>query len=136
MPRIQRATRLLCASLTGLLLPVTGHAADWSEAQKITVVMVDNRFQPDHVSFEQGETYDLHLENHGKDMHEFTAPAFLKAATIRDEKKLANGGTDIVVQPGQSVDILLVAPAKGQYSLICADHDWDGMTGSITVGGK
>jgi uncharacterized cupredoxin-like copper-binding protein len=136
MPRIPRATRLLCASLSGLLMTVSGHAADWSHAEKITVVMVDNRFQPDHVTFEQDETYDLHLENHGKDMHEFTAPAFLKAATIRDAKLLANGGTDIVVQPRQTVDIFLVAPAKGQYSLICADHDWDGMTGSITVGGK
>ena len=133
MPRIPRATRLLCASLSGLLMTVSGHAADWSHAEKITVVMVDNRFQPDHVTFEQDETYDLHLENHGKDMHEFTAPAFLKAATIRDAKLLANGGTDIVVQPGQTVDIFLVAPAKGQYSLICADHDWAGMVGVIKV---
>ena len=44
-----------------------------------------------------------------------------------------NGGTDLVVQPGQSVQILLIAPPKGQYSLICADHDWDGMVGSIAV---
>ena len=95
--------------------------------------MVDNRFQPDHITFIAGQTYQLRLENRGKDMHEFTAPAFLKAATIRDKTKLANGGTDIVVSPGQSVSVTLIAPRKGQYELKCADHDWDGMVGSITV---
>jgi hypothetical protein len=75
----------------------------------------------------------LLLENHGKDLHEFTAPAFLKAATVRDKRLLANGGTDVVVQSGKSVSILLIAPPKGHYDLTCADHDWDGMTGSITV---
>jgi uncharacterized cupredoxin-like copper-binding protein len=117
-----------------VLLPLAAHAADqWSEAKPMTVVMVDNRFEPDHLSFHAGQPYDLRLENHGKEMHEFTAPAFLKAATVKDKGLLANGGTDIVVQPGKSVDILMIAPPKGPYSLICADHDWDGMVGSITV---
>ena len=117
-----------------LLLPVLGHAADkWSQAQPMTVVMVDNRFQPDHLTFQSGQAYALTLENHGKEMHEFTASKFLKAATVRDKALLANGGTDIVVQPGETTRILLIAPPKGQYDLICADHDWDGMVGSITV---
>jgi uncharacterized cupredoxin-like copper-binding protein len=97
------------------------------------VIMVDNSFQPDHITFHAGQPYELRLENHGKDLHEFTAPAFLKAATIRDRKLLANGGTDIVVQPGKSVRVLLIAPPKGHYDLTCADHDWDGMVGNITV---
>jgi plastocyanin len=37
------------------------------------------------------------------------------------------------VQSGNSVSIFLIAPRKGQYDLTCADHDWDGMIGSITV---
>ena len=120
--------------LSLLALPVCAHAADpWAHPQVVTVIMVDNRFEPDHVTFEHGKTYQLHLENHGKDLHEFTAPAFLRAATIKDKHLLANGGKDIVVQPGKSTNILLIAPAKGQYDLICADHDWDGMVGSITV---
>jgi len=118
-----------------LLLPLGGaHAADrWSAAETMTVVMVDNRFEPDHLTFRAGRPYALRLENRGKDMHEFTAPKFLKAATVKDGRALSNGGTDIVVQPGKSVDILLIAPPKGQYELICADHDWDGMVGGITV---
>ena len=99
----------------------------------MTVVMVDNRFEPDHLTFHAGQPYDLRLENHGKEMHEFTAPAFWKAATVKDKTLLVNGGTDLVVQPGQSVQVLLIAPPKGHYNLICADHDWDGMVGSIAV---
>jgi uncharacterized cupredoxin-like copper-binding protein len=120
--------------LAAFPLAHSARAADpWGHAQVVTVVMVDNRFQPDHVTFEHGKAYELDLENRGKDMHEFTAPAFLKAATIKDKRLLANGGTDIVVQPGKSVRVLLIAPAKGPYKLTCADHDWDGMVGSITV---
>ena len=118
--------------LTALTLPAL--AADkWAHAEVMTVIMVDNRFQPDHLTFQAGKLYELRLENRGKDMHEFTAPAFLQAATIRDKQLLANGGKDIVVQAGKSVNIFLIAPAKGPYSLTCADHDWDGMVGSITV---
>jgi uncharacterized cupredoxin-like copper-binding protein len=109
-------------------------AADpWANARTITEVMVDNSFQPDHLTFHSGQPYALRLENHGKDMHEFTAPDFLRAATIRDRGRLANGGTDIVVQPGQSVTVFLIPGPKGEYDLHCADHDWDGMVGSITV---
>jgi plastocyanin len=109
-------------------------AADpWSRAQVMTVVMVDNSFQPDHLTFRSGQPYELRLENHGKDMHEFTAPAFLKAARVRDKRLLANGGTDIVVSSGKSVSIFLIPGPAGQYDLTCADHDWDGMVGGITV---
>jgi uncharacterized cupredoxin-like copper-binding protein len=120
--------------MAGLVPAIPAPAADRAANPPIvTVVMVDNRFQPDHVTFQQGQPYELRLENHGKEMHEFTAPAFFKAATIKDRHLMANGGTDVVVQPGQMVSIFLVAPPKGSYSLICADHDWDGMTGGIAV---
>ena len=99
----------------------------------MTVVLRDNRFEPATIVFHSGQSYDLRLENHGKEMHEFTAPAFLKASTIPDNHLLSNAGTDIVVQSGKSVVIGLIAPAKGHYDLICSDHDWDGMIGAITV---
>ncbi|MEA2744126.1 MAG: hypothetical protein QOG25_2497 [Acetobacteraceae bacterium] len=118
-----------------MALPVvpTGAADPWSSAQKIVVLLVDNRFEPDLLTFHAGQIYELRLENRGKELHEFTAPAFLKAATVRDKRLLSNGGGDVVVQSGNSVSIFLIAPRKGQYDLTCADHDWDGMIGSITV---
>lgn len=124
---------ILFAGLLSPLVIPAGAADQWSSAQKVVVVLADNRFEPDHLAFHAGQAYELRLENHGKDLHEFTAPAFLKAATVRDKRLLANGGTDVVVQSGKSVSILLIAPPKGHYDLTCADHDWDGMTGSITV---
>ncbi len=117
-----------------LAIPGLGHAADApARAETLTVVMVDNRFEPDHITFHAGHRYVLRLQNHSKDLHEFTAPAFWKAAVVRDRRLLSNDGTDVVVQPGKTVNIALVAPAKGHYDLTCADHDWDGMVGSITV---
>jgi uncharacterized cupredoxin-like copper-binding protein len=98
-----------------------------------TAATVDNGFQPDHITVHAGQPYILRLENHGKAMHEFTAPAFLKAAAIPDKRALATGGTDLVVPPGRTVSIALTAPAKGHDDLTCADHDCDGMVASITV---
>ncbi|HVY16692.1 MAG TPA: cupredoxin domain-containing protein [Rhodopila sp.] len=114
-----------------LLLSSSAWAAPKPET--VTVVMVDNRFEPDHVIFHAGRPTELRLENRGKDMHEFTAPDFLHASKIQDRKRLSNGGGDIVVQPGQTVTVRLVPGHAGNYKLICADHDWDGMVGSITV---
>ncbi len=83
--------------------------------------------------FRHGVTYRLHLENHGTDLHEFTAPEFFAEAVVRDPGKLANGGQEVVVQPGETADIDLVPQRVGKYDLRCADHDWDGMVGSIEV---
>ena len=118
----------------GITLSLPAHAADpWRHPEPLTVVMVDNRFKPDHLTLRAGQAYALRLENHGKEMHEFTAPTFLRAATVRNKAALASGGTDVVVQPGEITQILLIAPARGHYDLTCADHDWDGMVGSIDV---
>ena len=122
--------RLFAASV---LLLAAAPAVDWSRAQPMTVVMVDNMFEPDHLTFQHGTPYRLHLENRGKNLHEFTAPEFLADAVVRDPNLLANGGKDIVVQSGASVDVELEPLKPGAYPLICADHDWDGMVGEIVV---
>jgi uncharacterized cupredoxin-like copper-binding protein len=129
----------LIATFALLLLTQTSFAqppaasVDWSNAQPINVLMVDSKFIPDRLTFRHGMPYQLHLENHGKDLHEFTAPAFLADAIVRDPAVLANGGQEIVLQPGTAVDIDLVPLKPGTYSLICADHDWADMTGEIIV---
>jgi uncharacterized cupredoxin-like copper-binding protein len=126
------AFTLLALARASLAQPAAA-SVDWSRAQPINVLMVENQFIPDHLAFRHGTPYRLHLENHGKDMHEFTAPAFLAAAIVRDPHLLANGGQDIVVQPGTSVDVDLVPLKPGRFALICADHDWADMTGEIVV---
>ena len=125
---------LLCANA---MLPAIATAAspavDWSKLQVVQVQLVDYRFVPDHLTFSHGVTYRLHLQNTGKDLHEFTAPAFFAEAVVRDPGKLGNGGQEVVVQPGETVDIDLVPQRSGKYDLTCADHDWDGMVGEIEV---
>ena len=86
-----------------LLLAVAARAqpaVDWSTAEPVSVLMVDDRFVPDRLTFRHGVPYQLHLENHGKDLHEFTAPEFLADAIVRDPGVLANAGQEVVVQPG------------------------------------
>ncbi len=127
-----RPVFVLCA----LLLAAAARAqpaVDWSRAQTVDLLMVDDRFEPDHLTFRHGVPYRIHMVNHGKDLHEFTAPEFLADAIVRDPRVLANGGKEVVVQPGAEVDVSLVPMKAGTFRLICADHDWDGMVGEITV---
>jgi len=123
------------ALLPLLLLAVPAHAQPvaWSKAQPMAVELIDNSFVPDKLSFQNGVPYRLHLENHGKELHEFTAPEFFAEALVRDPKLLANGGQELVVQPGAVADVYLMPQKPGSYRLTCADHDWDGMVGEIKV---
>jgi len=106
---------------------------DWSQVETVTIVMVDDRFIPDHLSLRHGMPYLLRLENTGKDLHEFTAPEFFADVVARDPGTLANGGTEVVLQPGTGVDLYIMPIRAGTYRLTCADHDWDGMVGEIVV---
>ena len=130
--RLVAAFTLLLLARSVLAQP-SAASVDWSHAQPINVLMVENSFIPERLTFRHGMPYQLHLENHGKELHEFTAPAFLAAAIVRDPDMLSNGGQEIVLQPGTSIDVDLVPLKPGTYNLTCADHDWDGMTGEITV---
>ena len=118
-----------------LLLCAAAHAQtiDWSKAQPMAVELIDNSFVPDKLTFLHGVAYRLHLENHSKELHEFTAPEFFAAALVRDPGNLANGGQEVVVQPGAAADVFLVPRKTGTYRLTCADHDWDGLVGEIVV---
>jgi len=114
--------------MIGLLL---GGAA--TEPKTVTVTMIDYRFQPDHLAFQHGVHYRLHLENHGKETHEFTAPVFFAAAKIDNPGVLNSDRSEVVVQPGEAKDLLFTPGKPGTYDLRCADHDWNGMTGGIKV---
>lgn len=99
----------------------------------LNVVMIDYRFVPDHLTFRHGVQYRLHLENHGKDTHEFTAPTFFATAKIDNPEVLNRERSEIVMQPGEAKDLLLTPGKPGTYDLRCSDHDWNGMVGGITV---
>ena len=118
-----------------LLLPPTAAAAgvDWSKAWPVSVVTTEYRFSPNRLSFRRGIAYRLHLENHGAELHEFTAPEFFKAVQMRSPDVLNADRTEIAIQPGKAKDFFFVPQRQGKFALRCADHDWAGMTGEITV---
>jgi uncharacterized cupredoxin-like copper-binding protein len=121
-------TRLAALAMLPLLLGATAPAP-----VTLDVVMIDYKFQPDHLTLQHGVPYRLHLENHGKETHEFTAPTFFAASEIDNPDVLNREHTEIVMQPGDVKDLLVTPGPPGKYDLRCADHDWDGMTGGITV---
>jgi uncharacterized cupredoxin-like copper-binding protein len=127
---------LLALAVAAVAEPPTMAAeapADWSRAVALTVVMTEYSFTPDHLRFHQGQPYRLRLENRGKEMHEFTAPEFFKAIAIRNPEVLVAAGNDVVVQPGEQKELDFVPRQRGEFGLICADHDWAGMIGGIVI---
>jgi uncharacterized cupredoxin-like copper-binding protein len=125
----------LVLAILGLLILTASAApaADWSQAQTVTVTTTEYQFSPKLLVFKHGVPYRLHVENRGSEMHEFTAPEFFKAAEIRDPAVLNPDKTEIEVAPGKSKDLEFVAVRAGRYKLRCSDHDWAGMIGEITV---
>ncbi len=103
------------------------------QAELVTVQLIDDRFVPDKLAFRSGVLYRLRLENHGKEMHEFTAPEFFKAIEVKNPEVLEPGLPEVLLHPAQSKDLYFVARQPGHYPLTCADHDWDGMVGEIAV---
>jgi len=114
---------------------VFGAPASQSEPQtvKLDLTMIDYKFMPNHLTFEHDVHYRLHLENHGKETHEVTAPTFFSTATIDNPAVLNREHTEVVMQPGDVKDMFLTPHKPGTYDLRCSDHDWNGMIAGITV---
>jgi plastocyanin len=125
---------MLTRTLAALALVLAAAmATDWSQAQPVTVVAKDYAFEPSRLTLHVGTAYRLHIENHGKDNHEFTAPAFFQNVEIRDPASVNADRTEVVIAAGEQKDVYLVPRKAGHYPLSCADHDWAGMTGEIVV---
>jgi uncharacterized cupredoxin-like copper-binding protein len=125
------ADRIFCLLGLGLIL-VASTAGAAPKPVEIDVVMVDYRFVPDHLIFQHDVYYQLHLENHGEETHEFTAPTFFAAADIDNPDILSNEDAEVLMQPGDKKDVFLTPHKPGTYDLRCEDHDWFGMIGGIT----
>ena len=116
-----------------LTLASTAVAADWSKAQPVAVVTTESKFTPNKLAFRRGIAYRLHVENRGKEMHEFNAADLFKSAEIGNPEALNPDRTEIVIHPGEAKDLYFLPKQAGRFRLVCPDHDWDGMTGKITV---
>ncbi|HXJ77467.1 MAG TPA: cupredoxin domain-containing protein [Candidatus Methylomirabilis sp.] len=122
----------LTAYVLGSLL-LAAASPDWANAPTVTIVETEYGFKPSQIVLRVGTAYRLRFENQGKELHEFTAPAFLKTIEIRNPEALNADRTEVVLQPGEQKDLFLVARQAGHYPFVCADHDWAGMTGEVVV---
>jgi uncharacterized cupredoxin-like copper-binding protein len=121
------------------VLAIAAHPAlaatgvDWSTARRVDLVAVEYSFEPNHLTFLHDRPYRLHVENHGHETHELTAPDFFRSVELRNPGVLNQDRTELVLHPGDKKDLYFVALKPGRYDMRCADHDWAGMTGDITV---
>jgi uncharacterized cupredoxin-like copper-binding protein len=120
---------VLCALVAG----ARAAEVDWPTAQMVSMTTSEYAFQPNHLVLRRDTAYRLHIENHGRELHELTAPDFFKAVELRNPEALNRERTEIVLQPGEQKDVYFVTLRSGHYDMWCADHDWAGMTGDITV---
>jgi len=127
------ATLLMAIIAFALVPPVRAAEVDWSGARLVTITTVEYAFEPNHLIFRLDIPYRLHVENHGRELHELTAPTFFKAVELRNPEALSREHTEIALQPNEQKDLYFVASRPGHYDMWCADHDWAGMTGDITV---
>jgi len=125
--------KLLAAIALAIAWAAPAVAADGAPPRPVTVIAAEYQFSPAKLTFKRGVAYRLHLENHGKELHEYHAPDFFKAVELRDPSVLNADKTEILVHPGEAKDLTFVPKKAGRYKLICSDHDWAGMTGAITV---
>jgi len=123
-------TTLLALAAIILAAPVTRPEP---QTIKLDLFMVDYKFIPNHLVLQHDVHYRLHMENHGKETHEVTAPTFFATADIGNPEVLNREHTEVVMQPGETKDLFLTAHRLGTYDLRCSDHDWNGMVGGITV---
>ena len=89
--------------------------AVWSEAKTVTVIATEYGFDPNHLTFRAGARYRLQFENRGKELHEFTAPGFLRAVEIANPEALNPDQTEIVAQPGERKEIYFIPTRAGPY---------------------
>ena len=115
-------------------MPAAIASIDWAAARTVTVRLSDFDFAPSDLTFAAAQPVRLVLVNDGSGVHDFSAPAFFAAASLRPGSTAPAGGK-VTVAKGQSAEIDLVPGAPAKYPLTCTEflHDMLGMNGSITV---
>jgi uncharacterized cupredoxin-like copper-binding protein len=106
---------------------------DWSRAEPATVELVDYEFVPNELRLHHDLPYRLHLRNAGQEGHDFTAPDFFSSVELQEPAVLNESRSSVFLAPGQQTEIYFVPRKPGRFALRCADHDWAGMTATITV---
>jgi uncharacterized cupredoxin-like copper-binding protein len=127
--------RLLFPLAAGLLSSTAlAQAPDWSQASQNRVTLSSFSFAPATIHLHAGRPVTLHLVNEAGGGHNFSAPEFFAAATIREEDKglIYKGAIEL---PGHRTRDVTLVPRAGRYALRCTHtmHTMFGMKGEIVV---
>lgn len=116
--------------------------ADWHDLAPVRVEMDEMSFGPGNLEFEVGHPYKLEMANEGSVPHEFTSEAFYRSLAIwkaegKSGEYKAPFFTEIVVFPGEQVNLYFVPTQEGTFEVKCElpGHYEAGMHGHILVTG-
>jgi uncharacterized cupredoxin-like copper-binding protein len=122
------------AILVASSAPALSQPADFSQAQVVEIDLSNFRFTPGDIHLRAGQPTILRLMNTSSGGHDFAAPEFFAAASVRPSDMNAIHHGEVEFGPRQTVEIALV-PAAGSFALKCTHflHAAMGMRGTITV---
>jgi plastocyanin len=120
--------------LLPLLLVAAPAAPAQTAPQILDVQLTSFDFAPAEIRLRAGTPVVLRLTNAGRGGHNFSAPAFFRAASIAPGQNVPVRGGAIEVPSRQTVTVRLT-PARGNYPLRCTHtlHTAFGMRGRIIV---
>jgi plastocyanin len=127
--------KLLFLGIASILsAPALAQTIAWASAVPINVALSSFAYTPGTVRMPAGQPVRLTLANGGSGGHNFAAPEFFAAATIRPEDRaLVRRG--IVEVRGRQTLVVALVPRAGRYRLRCTHllHTGLGMSGEIVV---
>jgi uncharacterized cupredoxin-like copper-binding protein len=122
---------LIALAILALAAPAVGQQPGPAQ---VTVKLSSFAFAPATIHLRAGRPVVLHLATSGSGGHDFSAPEFFAAATIRaqDRGKVQRGKVEL---DGHEAVTLELTPAAGRFALRCTHtlHKMLGMSGRIVV---
>ena len=128
-----RPSTMLAATLVAAS-PALAQTVNWGAAEAVTVQLSSFAYTPATVRLRAGQPVRLTLVNAGSGGHDFSAPEFFAAASVRPEDRVLVRRGSVEVGRRSTVTVSLV-PRAGRYRLRCTHflHSGFGMTGEIVV---
>lgn len=125
---------IACASTRAIDPRLSDASIDFARAEIVEIKLSNFEFTPREISLAAGQPYVLKIVNTASGGHDFTAPDFFAAASVRPDDAALIADGQIELKGGEATTLHIV-PAAGEYRLVCTHlgHATLGMTGKITV---
>jgi plastocyanin len=125
---------LFFAFTCALAAPALAQTLSWTDTTPVTVALSSFAYAPSTVRLPAGRPVRLILVNESGGGHNFAAPEFFAASTIRPEDRTRIRRGAVEVQRNSNIIVMLI-PRAGRYRLRCTHllHTGLGMSGEIIV---